>query len=235
MNYRQFVSRMASVLNMSQTDGNFLNMLPAAIDYTENRMQHDFDLLSTVVRDTSVSTTAGVSTVACPTTFVVVESVSVVTPAGSAADAGTRNPLRPVSKEFLDFAWPTRATDPANPVPQYFAPIDGVNFLLAPTPAGAYVVEFSGTQDFVPLSASNASNFLSVNFPELYFAGAMVFMSGFQRDFGAQAGDPQQGQSWETQYTTLRDTIMPEEVRKKFQSAGWTAKSPTPLATPQRQ
>ncbi len=60
----------------------------------------------------------------------------------------------------------------------------------------------------------------------------MVFMSGYQRDFGAQATDPQLAQSWDTQYKDLFKSCMEEEQRRKIQGTNWSAYSSTPLSMP---
>jgi hypothetical protein len=63
---------------------------------------------------------------------------------------------------------------------------------------------------------------------------SMIFISGYQRNFGRQSDDPQMAQSYETQYMTLLKGATVEEFRKKYQSSGWTSMSPSPVATPGR-
>jgi len=65
-------------------------------------------------------------------------------------------------------------------------------------------------------------------------AASMVFGSGFMRDFGSQTDDPQQSGSWETQYQALLRSADVEELRKKYQSQGWTSAKPSQIATPPR-
>ena len=53
-------------------------------------------------------------------------------------------------------------------------------------------------------------------FPDLFIAASMIFASGYQRDFGSQSDNPQQAQSWESQYQTLIKSASTEEARKRF-------------------
>jgi len=65
-------------------------------------------------------------------------------------------------------------------------------------------------------------------------AATMIFLSGYMRNFGAESDNPQMAQSWENQYKALMATASVDSMRQKFESAAWTAQSPTPLATPPR-
>jgi hypothetical protein len=75
--------------------------------------------------------------------LVVVEQINVITPVTAGASNGSRNPLTPITKEYLDFAWPNSTN---TGVPVYFAPVDGETFLVGPAPDAAYVLEVVGTQ-----------------------------------------------------------------------------------------
>jgi hypothetical protein len=63
---------------------------------------------------------------------------------------------------------------------------------------------------------------------------SMIYVSGYQRNFGRANDDPQMAVSYEGQYKALMQGAMIEEARKKFQSSGWTSMSPSPVATPTR-
>ena len=60
---------------------------------------------------------------------------------------------------------------------------------------------------------------------------SMIFISGYQRNFGRQSDDPQMAQSYESQYLALLKGATVEEYRRKFQASGWTSNSPSPVAT----
>ena len=64
-------------------------------------------------------------------------------------------------------------------------------------------------------------------------AAMMIFMSGYMRDFGSQADNPQQANSWESQYNNLFKSANLLELRKKFAGPGWTSLSSLPV-TPVR-
>lgn len=233
LTYSQFVTQVAIMAVVSPTDPSFVAILPEMIDYTELRLQRDLDLLATITSNTTFSLTANTRYVTFTQgTFVTLQDVNVITPVGTSdPNAGTRNPCLPVSKEFLDFTWPsvTGAT-----VPTLFAPFSQNTLYFGPWPDANYSVELVGTVRFTPLSVSNTSNFLSAYFPDVYVLAAMIYISLFQRQFGATANDPQMGFSYEQQYQALMKSASIEESRKKFQSVAWTSQSPSPVATPSR-
>ena len=233
--YATFRTALAEMVVSEETSADFLSILPSAIDYAEQRVYRELDLLSTVVRDATTALVVGSRTQTLPTTtgvFVVVDGAAVVVPAGSSISGGTRAPLTPVSLSVLDTLWPADTVVQGQPV--VFAVVDQTTIAVGPSPDASYVVEIVGTQRPAPLSASNTATFLSQYLPDLFLAAAMVFMSGYMRNFGSQADDPKMGASWEGQYQTLKSSAMVEEMRKKFVSSSWSSQPPAPLATPAR-
>lgn len=233
LTYATYKTALATLSVVPETDANWLAILPDAIEYAELRIYRDLDLLSTVQANTSFATTANTSKVTLTQgTFVTLQNVNVITPAGTASpDAGTRVPLLPVSKEYIQYAWPS-ATNAA--VPQYFAMLDERSFSLGPWPDAAYTLEIIGTVRPATLSATNTVTFISQYLPDLFLMASMIFISGYQRNFGRQSDDPQMAQSYESQYQALLKGATVEEYRKKYQSSGWTSMSPSPVATPGR-
>ncbi len=234
LTYAQYVTALSTLLVIPETNSDFLAILPDCIDYTENRMQRELDFLQTVVRDSSQTFTPNSRNFSLPTaqgTFVVVNGINVITPAGTSADSGTRNQLVPVSRDFLDLSWPsvTGAT-----LPTYFAMLTQGTILVGPWPDAAYVVEVVGTQRFTPLSSTNTSNFISINLPDLYLAASMIYMSGYTRNFGSQADDPKMAQSWSSQYDALMASAAVEEARKRFAGSAWSSLTQSPTAQPAR-
>jgi hypothetical protein len=221
---------LATLSVVPETDPNWLIILPDAIDYAELRIYRDLDLLSTVTTDTSFSTTANASKVQLTQgTFVTLQNVNVITPAGTSdPDLGTRNPVLPVSKEYIQYSWPS-STNAG--VPEYFAMIDERTFSLGPWPDDAYTLEIIGTYRPATLSASNTTTFISQYLPDLFLMASMIFVSGYQRNFGRQSDDPAMAQSYESQYQALLRGATVEEYRKKFAASGWTSISPSPVAT----
>jgi hypothetical protein len=165
-------------------------------------------------------------------TLVVSEQINVLTPAGTVnPNLGTRNPLLPVTKEFLDAVY-GNATSTG--VPKYWCPFNDNLFLVGPYPDQQYYVEIVGTYRPASLSSSNTTTFISLYLPDVFIMASMVYVSGYQRNFGRQSDDPAMAQSYESQYQTLLKGAAVEEARKKFEASGWTSQSPTPVATPTR-
>lgn len=233
LTYATYKTALATLSVVPETDPNWLSILPDAIEYAELRIYRDLDLLSTVQVNTSFSTASGSSKVALTQgTFVTLQNVNVITPAGTTnPDLGTRVPLLPVSKEYIQYAWPS-STNAG--VPSYFAMIDERTFSLGPWPNASYTLEIVGTVRPETLSASNTTTFISQYLPDLFLMASMIFISGYQRNFGRQSDDPQMAQSYESQYQALLKGATVEEYRKKYQSSGWTSMSPSPVATPGR-
>ena len=119
-------------------------------------------------------------------------------------------------------------------VPQYWVPFDDYTFLVGPYPDDNYTVELIGTYRPASLSATNPTTFISLNLPDIMIMASMVYISAYQRNFGRMNDDPQMAISYESQYQTLLKGAMVEEARKKFEAAGWSSQSPSPIATPTR-
>ena len=242
MLYSDYITRIADLLDIAATitnaasatpssDPNFNNMIGASIDYTENRLQREFDFLGTRITDSSASLTANSRFFKLPSsqgTFVVVETLTPVV-AGS-----RRQSLIPVSRAYLDTTYPSDAPPFTPAVPVYYALYDNANVLVGPSPDQPYPIEVVGTRRVPQLSASNTSNFLTLFMPDLYIACSMVFWSGYQRDFGSQSDDPRMAMSWEALYQKLADSALVEELRKKWEGPAWTSKQPSPIVTPNR-
>lgn len=233
LTYDTYKSALAILSVVPETDPNWLAILPSTIDYAELRIYRDLDLLSTVLTNTSFSTTLNTSKVQLAQgTFVTIQNVNVITPSGTSdPDLGTRVPVLPVSKEYIQYSWPN-STNAG--VPQYFAMIDERTFSLGPWPDAEYTLEIIGTYRPETLSFSNQQTFISQYLPDLFLMASMVFISGYQRNFGRQSDDPAMAQSYESQYQALLRGATVEEYRKKFAASGWTSISPSPVATPGR-
>lgn len=236
LTYTQFVDSLVNLAPFpSSADVGFSTDLPNIIDDAELRLYRDLDLLNTVVRDSSSALTTSTRTFNLPSsigTFVVVEDINIITPSGTSdPESGTRNPLLPTSKEALDALYPSST---GSTVPQYFAMVSQSTVVLGPWPDAAYQAEAVGTIRPAALSSTNTTTLLSVYFPDLLIAAAMVRVAGLMKNYGMAVDDPQQGVSWETHYNKLLASASVEEARKKFTAAGWSSKQPAPLATPPR-
>jgi len=227
MDYTSYVASITNLMAISSTTAQFQTVLPNIIDYAEQRMYRELDLLNTVVQNSSLSLSANNRNFTLPTNapnsnFITVQSINVITPAGAQPSSGQRNQLQPVSRDYLDTVW--NSVSGAG-VPQYFAMIDQFNIIVGPWPNVAYNLEVIGTIRPQALSPSNPNTFFTQYLPDAILAASIIVSSGYMRDFGAQTDNPQQGQSWENQYQLLMQSASAEELRKKFGPPSWTSYS----------
>lgn len=231
LTYTTYTAELATMVASQAPDVPFQTILPAIIDYAEQRIYRELDLISTVTVDTSVVLASGNRNATIPNTFIVTNAINVLTPPGSDGNSGSRNQLVPVSREVLDLLWPSNGN---TGTPQMYAMTDQWDLVLGPAPDGSYVLETIGTQRPAPLSASNANTFLTQYLPDLFMAASMIFATGYQRNFSAMSNDPQMGTSWEGQYKNLFASAEVEEARKHGRAASWSAYPVSPAAQPQR-
>ncbi len=236
LNYGLYVSQIANLLTYTSTETIFTTMLPGMIDYAEGRCYRELDLLYTQVTDATSLASSGNRNFTLPTTtgnpYIIVDNINIITPSTALSSNGARNQLTPVSREFLDIAYPSGQT--ATGVPEFWAMASNTEAIFGPSPDAAYTVEVIGVQRPSPLSSANSSTILTQYVPDLFIAASMVFGMGFQKDFSAQGDNPQGGVSWETQYKTLFQSASVEQARAKFRSEGWTSDQPSAIATPKR-
>lgn len=232
MDYTEYVNEIKQVAMVSSVTGtaNLLAVLPNAINYAELRIYREFNFLATQTADHSVLTTPGVRRVMIPDLFIVVEGLSLILPAGfvpTQPDA-ERVPLLRVSRGFCDVTWPIETrTEIPKPFETYYSiysdnEAEGDDLpplpeaaIVAPTPDKSYYAEFTGTARPAPLSPTNTETILTRLYPDIFFAASMIWISGWQRNFGAQADDPQKAVSWEMIYKELAVGVSVEETRKR--------------------
>lgn len=234
LTYSDYVNEIATLAVVSPSDPNFVEILPQMITYAENRIYRDLDLLSTVTSISTYTTAVNGRNLTFPIAdFITVQEVNVITPAGATVpNNGTRNVLLPVTKEWINYTYPSAN---AIGVPNYFAMFNQNTIILGPWPDNTYTVEIVGTFRPDSLSSTNTTTFVSLYLPDLLIMASMIYVSGFQRNFISNAAnDPQMPVNYETQYQALLRGAMVEEARKKFQSSGWTSMSPAPVASPTR-
>jgi hypothetical protein len=231
-NYTEYVAQLANLMVVNSNDAEFTIFLPGCIDYAEQRIYRELDLLNTLITSSGTCSSNN-RELALPTgsgTYITVENVNIITPAGQSASAGTRNPLFPASLAVLDLLWPSSTTGAG--VPQMFAMKDSTTIILGPAPDAAYTAEIRGIQRPASLSSTNTTTLLTSYVPDLFMAASMVYASGYMRNFGSQADDPKMSQSWESQYQTLFKSAQVEQFRAKFQSQSWSSQAPTPANPP---
>lgn len=238
---------------LNSEDSNFEKLTPAMFEYAEGRIQRELAFLQTDATETitlpplerEVELPDNVLTVRSI-------ALTVSSPSDSPGPPG-RNKRRiypqRVSPEALDMFWPQpnfkpgppkyyaltgfrykpdTATNPLPPLtqprpPEYIPERFVLVVHFAPAPERIYIGEVYGGIQALHLSESNPETFLSRYYAELLIAACMVFITGYQRDFGAQADDPQRAVSWESQYQTLKASVMQEAGRLRGEGAGFTA------------
>jgi hypothetical protein len=241
-NYSQFVNAIQTLLVANDAQGaeNLSNWMPNIIDYAEQRIYRELDLLTSLTRLTSTAS-GGTQTLSVSQQVIVLKSVNCITPIGATPSTGLRNPLRRVTPEYIAFAYPdsTYTFLPEcysllndNATNSTFSQSGATQTLMmAPVPDQNYTIEFVGTIRPTPLSSSNPYTFLTMYLPDLFLAAAMVSAAGYQRDYGAagMVDDVGLGITWEKQYELLKQSANIEELRRKSQSANATAITPSPL------
>jgi len=233
-NYDTYTQALCALMVTSTADTNFVTIEPSIIDYAEQRIYRELDLNQTQVtvpsqltansRDLSLPTTAG--------TFIVTDYINIYTPIGATSSNGTRNMVVPASRETIDMLWPSGIV--GSSLPQMFAMVNPTDAIFGPSPDQSYNIDVVGTIRPTPLSSNNTTTVLTTYLPDLFMAASMVFGSGYMRNFGAQADNPQMSQSWETQYQLLKQSANAEAARQKFAGWDWTADSVSQTANMKR-
>lgn len=197
----------------ANANASFLAAMPTIIDQAEQKIYADLQLLVTIVRDSSGTTTPGTRNFTLPapasaSQFTVLQSVNII-------NGPLRTPVVKVSREVMDIIWPSDA-GLVGVVPAKWAPLTDTVILFGPAPTTAYNVECIGTIRPAPLSPTNQTTYLSSQLSGLLFAACMVTAAGYMRNFGSQADDPKMAQSWQAQYDILLPLAKNEESARKF-------------------
>jgi len=242
--YDEIVSQLKTMLSveMNDEDVNFTRIIPGMMLYADGRIYRELKFLAQKITQ-PVTLTALNREFSLPPNVRVLRAINVMTPVGPVSLTSKRNPLERISVEMLDFVWPDASYKPG--VPQKYAvlglstpmPLPGADIVyqirVMPTPDKAYSAELLGDIRPDPLAPENPQTFLSVYYPELLIAACMVYGSGYQRDFGAQADDPAKAVSWEAQYAALRQGVMEQVARMAgaVQEAGGAGGGAAPSET----
>lgn len=240
LTYTTYVSQLANLMVVSSADGNFTTFLPGCIDYAEQRLYRDLNLQKTIM-------TAYPSGGIPANTRIYFLPSALLFPSGSPGngavtitdvsvlvDTVSKTPLTRSWKGLIDYLYPLSSSPSPTAVPQLYAVIGAafvgssvsgvvgdLGLVLGPTPGGTWNYEITGTFRPAKLSASVTSTILSNDYPDLFTVASMVFATGYQRDFGAQADDPRSAASWENQYQTLLKSAVDEQQRATFSNAAY--------------
>lgn len=209
------------------------DMYPLAIEYAEGRCYRDLDLIDTIVRDATSTTTANDRTFSLPTPsgsgsyYTIVDSINIVR-------SGSRTPVLATTQSYIDFIWPTATAASATTVPVNYAMVTDRTLIFGPPPGDAFTVEVVGKTRPVPLSASNATTILTQYYPELFTAASMVFAAGWLKGYGSQADDPKMAMSWEAQYMALLKSAVGDDERSQSEGDSWTTNRASSVLSNQR-
>lgn len=215
MTYAEFVAYIQSLGVFDTADTEFTAIIPAVIQYAEGRIYRELDALAqhqTNVFDLTANNRDFSMSAANPKVLIP-ETINVITPAATLPNAGTRTPLFPVHRDYMDMVYGTVLS--ATGIPSKWAAYTEDLIRVAPTPNAAYKIEVVGKFQPAELSASNTTTYLTLTFPDLFLAAAMVFVSGYERNYGAQASDPETATSWEAEYQRLKGSAVDQIERQK--------------------
>ena len=257
MNYGEILSALMTLaaVPLNEEDDKFQRIIPATFNYAEGRIYRELNFLATDVTQPFTLVAQERETL-LPADVITPRSISVCTPPGEITRNSRRYFPERISPEALDMFWPQANFKPGmpkkytivgvrpplavlpqppqtgtQPLPPNFASerfVYAVRFM--PSPDRAYTAEvFGGVQPKV-LSQSNPETFLSVYYSEILIAACMVFITGYQRDYGAASDDPQRAISWEGNYTKLREGIALEAGMQRGEGPSFTALPPAGMA-----
>ncbi len=219
------------------SDANFTTIIPAALDYAELSIQRDLDLFASNGLQLLGTIATGTPTLTFPTNILILEQLY-YTPAVGVG----RIPIVAVSDMALNMIYSTATPGPPKvwcTVPMTQANDTSGTFTqqieVGPPPDQDYALTALGMSRLGSLSTNPNGTFISMNMPDLLWAASMIWLAGYNRNFGAMSDDPRQAVSWTAEYQRLMKSAQVEEARKRFQSSAWTAEFPAPMAQPARK
>jgi hypothetical protein len=111
--------------------------------------------------------------------------------------------LRPL--EYLRNYWPNPTVSSA---PRFYADYNASHFLFAPTPATAQPFELVYYARLQPLTATNDSNWMTLNVPQALFSACMVEACRFTKNSARQA-------TWEDAYQSASGALKSENSERQ--------------------
>ena len=227
-NFPTFQSQFFNAVAAVSSDVPWGIEFPLVIDRAEQRAYRDLDMLavrSTVISSASVQLQR-LQTIP-PPVFIAVEQINVITPAG-VGSSGYRNALTRVSPAFIELTYPSDSQFAG--LPLYYAMISDTTILMGPPPNLVFNWEIRGPVRPTALSSANSSTPLTTNYPDVFFASAMIEAGMYMRFV-----EPQMAVTWLQEYEKTKNSALVEEMRKRNMAEGWVDKQPSPIATPPRQ
>ena len=175
----------------TDTDTRYNDNIPVMIARAENRLAMRLKTMLTrpTINDTL---TPGNPTLTKPSYWRNTVSMMVAYGTGFVL----QQPMWPRTKEFIQTYWPNPAT---TGVPRFYGDYDENHWILKPTPALAYPVQYVVDQSPVPLSAENQTNLYTIKAPIVLQAACFlesdIFLKNWdnmgarEKDFEASVAD----------------------------------------------
>ena len=232
-------SLVAGVVTPQQPE--FTALIPMMLNYAEQRIQRDMELLNTQVMRGPYPLAVGSNQLSVPPSdLLVIQDVLV-------SIGGVPTPMHPVSKSYVLTVWPSTST----PGPPKVVALQGGDattqgltgtiLIFGPPPDAPYQVNCIGESRAPTLAsyattadAATKSTWIATWLPDLLVVACMIYVSAYQRDFGRQSDDPQMAQSYEAQYQALLDGANKQEFQRRWEADAWSALAKSPVATPTR-
>lgn len=160
----------------SDTDTRFNNQIPRLIARAENRLAMRVKTLLTrpTINDTL---TPSNNRLLKPSYWR--NTVSFMVAVGTGFN--TIQPMFPRTKEYIQTYWPNPAT---TGVPRFYGDFDENNWIIGPTPALAYPVQYIVDQSPIPLTADNQTNLYTEKAPLLLQAACFLETDIFLQNWG---------------------------------------------------
>lgn len=144
--------------------------IPDFIALAEARISHDIGDITLLLSEGQIVTIAGQRKYLAPAGFIRLNYAHRREPAST--------PMQIVSPRALAEKY---AFEQYNSIPDMIA-FDGVNFVLHPTPNGAFTIDYTMQDRVTPLSDAAPTNVVLTRFPGLYLWGACHEAAVFIRD-----------------------------------------------------
>lgn len=153
--------------------------IPTAIFIAEERLVRELDTFG-LIAEVSVTASAGDPLLAKPSGHLFTHDIRFNTSGNSF--------IQPTLKtnDFIRDYWPTARTSTSTypfGQPKYYGPDDNTNWVIAPTPASAYVFTVKYTKQLTHVSATNQTNYYTDSAPEALFYATMVHIGEFMKDY----------------------------------------------------
>lgn len=145
------------------------SVIPDFIVLAESRMNSDLDIRQTD-KVATITTIAGDNTVALPTDFKEMRSISL-------SSGGTIVVLDKMPLGLMKQRW----GDSISAMPRSYV-IHGNNIIVAPTPSGDFDLLLDYFANITPLSTLNPTNEVLSNYPDMYLHAALIYAGQYVRD-----------------------------------------------------